>query len=959
MDNEEHQNILSPNVSRTIVANLQQQSERERASLIQALLSFVGLLIAELMKTVSDAETGEEVVLLQWQPEIHDEVSHMQVGAMKPAPEVFAGLLQKLQEVLEKMNAGRSASTAKCLAKLMADHRVAKQPIMGVSAAEKLDRLAALLATFMEDGVNPSPEDEPWCINQWHNILLPHLRPEAEPARSASSTDRSAPLRGSVGADTGNKDQGYRVKRCPDGEWEIPTEMEQAQLKAHDEGTQRELREEEMADEDAYQRYMASKARSWDDWTVHNALHQAEPPLRKRVRVTVEVRGTSSGTIATGVLHGEAAGDDKVAVTVGVEESERDRPQQGTDVEAEGSECTMPASPHLQPERTHVDDILKSHQGREWYKWWSMGEMDDDMVVKKYGVDGLEVFYAAKVMSQEVEATIPLPEEERVKVIDEHMEKVESEEEGRSRETVEDVVDKGPGQNEVEADETGLMQRLPTGYSAALDGLLRRLESLPAEQAARHAEFLSQHLADLRRPAPHLHRPGLLERQNRLEALLSVFMDQQVNMDEAEQQWCRHEWGNIRPFLENMEGEGDESQEEEGPGPVVGGPEQDGHIVEIEDSQEAIEEGGGQVQVARLADGSVRNLTEEETEVRRWAEAVETEAAEEERRREQERWRALASTAYSSWEQWSTANQEPGQGVKRARVQIRIQGEDGRIVRDEHYMVALRDGEQLAYQVSVRSVREEPEEQGVYAEQATEHMATEMASSSGEGPGLRPAAAVGQENQGETALQDKSHIDVPEFIASPLGQKFYEEWKAGRVGPQIIGQRFGYGVLGAYASMWEDEKEALERTSLPTGTGSTMGSGSSNTVVESLENVNTEGGNDNVARQVVDAEGREGDDQVLPAQRPRRHEGFHLRPPPATAFSVDDSQCSGASGSEDVVVSAGPAEQVMEPTLHGQPADSGEAASVTATEASSPGTSVTEGRDRDKKVQTTLKEWLS
>ena len=50
LDNNENQNILSPNVSRTIIANLQQQTESERTSLIQALLSFVGLLIAELMK---------------------------------------------------------------------------------------------------------------------------------------------------------------------------------------------------------------------------------------------------------------------------------------------------------------------------------------------------------------------------------------------------------------------------------------------------------------------------------------------------------------------------------------------------------------------------------------------------------------------------------------------------------------------------------------------------------------------------------------------------------------------------------------------------------------------------------------------------------------------------------------------------------------------------------------------
>ena len=150
--------------------------------------------------------------------------------------------------------------------------------------------------------------------------------------------------------------------------------------------------------------------------------------------------------------------------------------------------------------------------------------MDDDMVRKKYGNDGLEVFYAAKVMSQEVEATLPLAKEEFVRTMENLM---ESDEERRAREIMEGAVDRRPGHVEVhvsaaggtqmvaetnlpkwaeeavwpteevqlrsehtdreeaaeksEGDETDLMQRITTGYSEALNSLLRHLENMPPE----------------------------------------------------------------------------------------------------------------------------------------------------------------------------------------------------------------------------------------------------------------------------------------------------------------------------------------------------------------------------------------------------------------------------------------------------------------------------------------------
>ena len=40
---------------------------------------------------------------------------------------------------------------------------------------------------------------------------------------------------------------------------------------------------------------------------------------------------------------------------------------------------------------------------------------------------------------------------------------------------------------------------------------------------------------------------------------------------------------------------------------------------------------------------------------------------------------------------------EPGgPGVKRARVQVLVQGEGGRVIRKENWLIGLRDGESLA-----------------------------------------------------------------------------------------------------------------------------------------------------------------------------------------------------------------------------------------------------------------------
>ena len=374
-----------------------------------------------------------------------------------------------------------------------------------------------------------------------------------------------------------------------------------------------------------------------------------------------------------------------------------------------------------------------------------------------------------------------------------------------------------------EGGETNLMQRGQPDFETVLQNLLNQLDSMPQPKAARMAEFLQQHLMDMRRPAPHLWRPVLRERHASVEALLSVFAEYNQALQAEEQQWCNRQWVMLVPFLEDdgcgrSTATGSDALPDGAPlsagEPMALAKEEE--VVAIEDSQEPVEEDGSQIQVARLGNGTVRDLLPEEVRQLQWNEMVEDEAAHQQLQMERDEWASLAASSFMTWEQWAAADQPVEPSVKRARVQVRIQGEGGRVVRDEQYLVALRDGEQLVYQVSVRTpVVNEAETLGAYAEEAVEAAAERASSSGDKGTPTETDGALmepcDRPLEGDDKDDDKSHIDAEEFVASPLGVKFYREWKHGMVSPAVIGQRFGYHVLGKYASVLEDEKEAAEQ----------------------------------------------------------------------------------------------------------------------------------------------------
>ena len=103
-DDGDVQSLLSPETSRTLIANLQGLDAEERARVTTSLLAFVGLFIAELMKVVNDAQYGDKVELLQrWsRVGLEDSFSLMQQQP-KVGPGTFAKVLIDLQATRRRL----------------------------------------------------------------------------------------------------------------------------------------------------------------------------------------------------------------------------------------------------------------------------------------------------------------------------------------------------------------------------------------------------------------------------------------------------------------------------------------------------------------------------------------------------------------------------------------------------------------------------------------------------------------------------------------------------------------------------------------------------------------------------------------------------------------------------------------------------------------------------------------
>ena len=114
-------------------------------------------------------------------------------------------------------------------------------------------------------------------------------------------------------------------------------------------------------------------------------------------------------------------------------------------------------------------------------------------------------------------------------------------------------------------------------------------------------------------------------------------------------------------------------------------------------------ENGGHKQMVQLENGTQRELSEAEKEEMLENEVLEEMAAETLRQEEQQMWEDFHAAEFRSWETWAAVQDDFLHGrKKRARVQVLVQGEGGRIIRRENWLFGLQEGERFST-VSVSS----------------------------------------------------------------------------------------------------------------------------------------------------------------------------------------------------------------------------------------------------------------
>ena len=548
----------------------------------------------------------------------------------------------------------------------------------------------------------------------------------------------------------------------------------------------------------------------------------------KRVRV-VMVLGTQGGnTVAEGVMEGIMAVDAHPMVTMTMSESsmmQTDEQQvlgPPTPDTVHVPEAGRPRKP-LVDDPINLDQFLQTEHGQRWFQNWLEGQVDDSMVKARWGADVLELFAVTRTLqeSHALGTENLLGEASRVKergqqgenhttgleegkdtALEEKMEEKMEREQAEMEKDVMDTEDK------IEDDDTALMQKVIHGdYEAALQNLLKELEGLTKAKAARLSYFLQQLLVDQRRMAPRLRNPVLAERHDRLLALL----DSAPVLRGDETAWCAERWQGLQPFLENArlpEGMRQENQ----PRPS----DADQSVVEVVDSQEMIEDGGSRKQMVQLSNGSQRELTKQEQQKNLENELMEELAAEELRNEEKLLWKEFHAAELTEWESWAVNTGEAVQGNrKRARVQVVVQGQGGRIIKNENWLLSLGPGERLSYSVSVVPDADKEDEDGGDPTASSSGADHRDAGNQTIGPvqSARPEDAATLPVTGECPADmwdeiDTSvakDLDVEDFMQTAMAAKFYQYWKNGVVTDRLIGHRFGCGALGRYYSnrLWE------------------------------------------------------------------------------------------------------------------------------------------------------------
>ena len=410
-DDGEVQSLLSPETSRTLIANLQDLDAESRARVTTSLLAFVGLFIAELMKVVNDAQYGDKVELLQvWVRRGDEEVLSLVQRNLAIGPGNFAKLLTDLQNKLENKEKPEAASAAKKLAEKLRN--------MGTGtskrAADRKDRLQALLVAYDQgdmvcEAKNMAEFDAIW------DDMCPFL---VEP--SAGSADGAARSAGSAAGalDSDDDREGILVRRAPQEDWKPATKEEAEELRLHDKQVQEDADAQARADEESFQSLQASKARAWEDWAMFTELHNPGTS-RKRARAVVTLATRQGTTLDQRTLEGVVSPNEEVMVQVTIQE---DYEGQNVQTMAEGDEEGAPSTPAtvrisdtqvqrqllatrmMHRQTVDLDTFLNSKEGASLYQLWVEGGIREEDIGKRWGNDVVELFQVTRTIEEDSQA---------------------------------------------------------------------------------------------------------------------------------------------------------------------------------------------------------------------------------------------------------------------------------------------------------------------------------------------------------------------------------------------------------------------------------------------------------------------------------------------------------------------------------------------------------------------------
>ena len=241
-----------------------------------------------------------------------------------------------------------------------------------------------------------------------------------------------------------------------------------------------------------------------------------------------------------------------------------------------------------------------------------------------------------------------------------------------------------------EAEEMNFMQQAVDKFGMLLQKLLGLLEKTGHSKAALRASFLLSILADVQRPGTHISAAAVVDKMDRLQALL-------LSQDE-DRDWCFRQWEILQPVL--FDKKPDQNSVSDVEDQAAGST----HIVCLEDSQETGEDASAP-QIAILANGTTRPLTSDEIAEIACREELERSAAEHEARADGQRWlqcnaKCLCDEEDAVMKEALTEGSEESPR-KRARVKIQIEGEGGRIVRSEVFNMVVKESESLTYKIVV------------------------------------------------------------------------------------------------------------------------------------------------------------------------------------------------------------------------------------------------------------------